>query len=91
MSIDPILDRKLILNLREKNPIILLEFLTKTQELSISTDANALQALMDKDLIWLLVMSQLLIKAGNQYIQEYITQKKLRDEASNNLIDNLSV
>jgi len=83
--------RPLLLNTQERRPIILLEFLNKTQELQISADGEALILMMEKDIKWLLVLSQLLIKSGNQYIQEYLTQKKKQDEAQSKIIDNLSV
>lgn len=85
------MNKPIILNLENKTPIILVEYLKKTKELQISTDGAALQTeLVEKDIQWLLVISQLLIKAGNQYIQEYIDQKKLQDSKSKKLIDNLS-
>lgn len=85
------MSRPLLLNTTERRPLYLIEFLNKTQELQSSSDGMAVASLVEKDIIWLLVMAQILNRASAQYMQEYLDQKKLQDKASKSIIDNLQV
>lgn len=85
------MSRPLLLNTTERRPLYLIEFLNKTQELQSSSDGMAVASLVEKDIIWLLVMAQILNRASAQYMQEYLDQKKLQDAKANLIIDNLQV
>lgn len=70
-----------ILNGKEKLPVMLLEFNSKTQELNFTADKQALETLIDNDITWLLVAAQMLAKQSQQMVQEYlIVKKKMMEE-----------